>query len=146
MCLARGYTEQPGVAPVSYTKNQPLIFNFEPIIEQKPKVPGKKRRRRVLYPVHPVRKVPAQTDVAKRLLLIFLSVVILQVYCVTEDEPGLGPVETSRPRDQAWPGDIFFSTASTGAEAHCIHRLVWRDLRESLFALRCPIQYSQLGV
>ncbi|XP_072888234.1 radiation-inducible immediate-early gene IEX-1-like [Hemitrygon akajei] len=146
MCLARGYTERPGMAPVSYTKDQPLIFNFEPITEPKPKVPGKKRRRRVLYPVHPVRKVPAQTDVAKRLFLIFLSVVILQVYCAIEDEPGLSPVEASRPSDQAWSGDIFFSTASTATEAHCIHRLVWRDLWETFFALRCPLEGSQLGV
>ncbi|XP_051899946.1 radiation-inducible immediate-early gene IEX-1-like [Pristis pectinata] len=101
MCMARQFTscdaERPKMLPVPSTRDQPLIFNFEPITERKPKVAGKKRRRRVLYPDHRVRKLPVQTDVAKRLFLAFLSIVILQVYYATEDEASLNPVEANRP-------------------------------------------------
>ncbi|XP_078271770.1 uncharacterized protein LOC144602515 [Rhinoraja longicauda] len=64
-----------------------------------------------------VRKLfPAQTDLAKRLLLIFLSVVILQVYFATEEEPGLSSTALDSPSDLPWYGAALIPTA-VGDEA-----------------------------
>ncbi|XP_078272475.1 uncharacterized protein LOC144603180 [Rhinoraja longicauda] len=129
------------------SKDQALIFNFEPITERKAKVPDKNRRRRVLYPDYQVRKLfPAQTDLAKRLLLIFLSVVILQVYFATEEEPGLSSTEMDSPSDLPWYGTALIPTASDRAETHCILHLVAGSLWKPPNSQRCPTRDSSSQV
>ncbi|XP_069771690.1 uncharacterized protein [Narcine bancroftii] len=110
--------------PVSSGKEQPLIFDFEPIVERRAKAPAKKRSRRVLYPHQQVRKLlPTQTDLAKRLLLIFLFAVILQVYYAAEDEPGVGAVEADELSDLPWSGSGLLPTENSGGEADCVLQL-----------------------
>ncbi|XP_078271769.1 uncharacterized protein LOC144602514 [Rhinoraja longicauda] len=90
-----------------------------------------------------VRKLfPAQTDLAKRLLLIFLSVVILQVYFATEEEPGLSSTALDSPSDLPWYGAALIPTASDRAETHCILHLVAGRLWKPPNSQRSPTRDS----
>eukprot|EP00061_Rhincodon_typus_P009905 g33752.t1 len=127
MCLAGQHTgvradKLPGGPS---RKEQTLVFTFEPIPERECKLRmQKKRAPRVLYPPHQVRKpVPPKKDAPKRLLLLFLSIVLLQVYTATEDETpdlkvaeqlGFAAAPLSSADDPALPP--AFHAASPGAE------------------------------
>ncbi|XP_038673190.1 radiation-inducible immediate-early gene IEX-1-like [Scyliorhinus canicula] len=88
MCLA---TPCPvrlnGKFPGSSSQTKPLVFTFEPIPERLCNVRiQKKRPCRIIYPPPQARKsVPNKKDMAKRLFLFFLSIVIFQVHTTVED-------------------------------------------------------------
>ncbi|XP_069771689.1 uncharacterized protein [Narcine bancroftii] len=64
---------------------EPEVFTFEPIPERKYGRRYKRRSIKVLYPIYqPRRTRRTEKDVAKRLLLCLLSIVILQVYLATD--------------------------------------------------------------
>ncbi|XP_048376236.1 radiation-inducible immediate-early gene IEX-1-like [Stegostoma tigrinum] len=66
---------------------EPEIFTFDPIPLHKPSSKAKRRSLKVLYPIYQSRKShPTRIDLAKRLFLVLLSIVILQVYSTTETE------------------------------------------------------------
>ncbi|XP_059826852.1 radiation-inducible immediate-early gene IEX-1-like [Hypanus sabinus] len=65
----------------------PQVFTFEPIRQNKRLNRRKKRSIKVLYPARQVRRtVPSEKDMAKRLLLLLLSVVFIQIYTATEND------------------------------------------------------------
>ncbi|XP_051899945.1 radiation-inducible immediate-early gene IEX-1-like [Pristis pectinata] len=72
---------------------EPEIFTFDPIAEVKrpapanARTPGRRRAVKVLYPAQ-VRKYlpPKKKDWVKRILLLFLSIVVVQVYGATETD------------------------------------------------------------
>ncbi|XP_072113470.1 radiation-inducible immediate-early gene IEX-1-like [Mobula birostris] len=65
----------------------PQVFTFEPIRQNKRLSRRKKRFIKVLYPARQVRRtVPSEKDLAKRLLLLLLSVVFVQIYTATEHD------------------------------------------------------------
>ncbi|XP_051899949.1 radiation-inducible immediate-early gene IEX-1-like [Pristis pectinata] len=64
---------------------EPEVFTFDAIPEPKYGRRSKRRSLKVLYPIYQPRKtLPAEKDVAKRILLCLLSIVALQVYLVTD--------------------------------------------------------------
>ncbi|GCB73288.1 hypothetical protein scyTo_0002458 [Scyliorhinus torazame] len=88
MCLATPCPVRPnGTFHGSSGRTQPLVFTFEPIPERQCNVRIlKKRPCRVLYPPPQARKsVPNKKDMAKRLFLFFLSIVVFQVHTTVED-------------------------------------------------------------
>ncbi|GCC21741.1 hypothetical protein chiPu_0020216 [Chiloscyllium punctatum] len=110
----------------SHRSKMPQVFTFEPIHEcEKPKR-RKKRSLRVLYPPRQVRRpLPTEKDITKRLLLFFLSVVILQVYIATEEElmslPAPEPSAAEQSPAAASPSalSVVVLPRSLGDEANC---------------------------
>ncbi|XP_078422890.1 radiation-inducible immediate-early gene IEX-1-like [Cetorhinus maximus] len=80
-----------GTALIRQRSSDPEVFTFDTILEVHPipaahtRLRSKRRVVKVLYPAQ-VRKYlpPEKKDWAKRMLLLFLSVVIVQVYTATE--------------------------------------------------------------
>ncbi|GCC21742.1 hypothetical protein chiPu_0020217 [Chiloscyllium punctatum] len=103
----------------SRRSTDPEIFTFEPIPEHKPNHRGKRRSLKVLYPLYQSRKsLPTKKDMAKRLYLLLLSIVILQVYSATEPgEEEAGPIseaprlETSN-EEPSPPAQLVFTLDS----------------------------------
>ncbi|XP_051899948.1 radiation-inducible immediate-early gene IEX-1-like [Pristis pectinata] len=87
-------TQQRSMGFAGRQPTMPQVFTFEPIRENKRPNRRKKRFIKVLYPPHQVRRtLPTQKDLAKRLLLFLLSVVVFQIYTATEDDLNLADPE-----------------------------------------------------
>ncbi|XP_072920983.1 radiation-inducible immediate-early gene IEX-1-like [Hemitrygon akajei] len=107
----------------------PQVFTFEPIRQNKRLNRRKKRFIKVLYPARQVRRtVPSEKDMAKRLLLLLLSVVFIQIYTATENDsndaaPELTGVHeapaTSAGEPPASPQLAISVVVSPEAESNC---------------------------
>ncbi|XP_069775507.1 radiation-inducible immediate-early gene IEX-1-like [Narcine bancroftii] len=108
----------------------PRVFTFEPMREIKKLNRRKKRHLKVLYPPRQARRVlPTQRDLAKRLLLFLLSIVLFQIYTATEDDVNVVDPEIASAEDvplasaeAAAPSTLVASVvleASPEAESNC---------------------------
>ncbi|XP_078272474.1 uncharacterized protein LOC144603179 [Rhinoraja longicauda] len=113
----------------------PQVFTFDPIRENKIPKRRKKRFVKVLYPPRQVRRtLPTQKDMAKRLLLFLLSIVLFQIYTATEDDLSLDvsehgggqealPVPVESPTPSAPVSSALSVVVSPGAGSNCSRRL-----------------------
>ncbi|XP_067829809.1 radiation-inducible immediate-early gene IEX-1-like [Heptranchias perlo] len=144
MCLARTCVGSTGF-PGHSSRSQPLVFTFESIPERVPKIRVKKRSRRVLYPPHQVRRsLPTEKDMAKRLLLFLISVVLIQVYGAVEDELSLSSpdlsaatqVSASSPAPSGFSASAVLLDTSPGAEANCTQQPAGGDSLQATGVVR----------
>lgn len=120
----------------------PQIFTFDPIRQNK--IPNRRKKRfvKVLYPPRQVRRtLPTKKDMAKRLLLFLLSIVLFQIYTATEDDLSLDdselgggqvalPVSVETPA-QSTPVSSALSVVSSPGEAgsNCSRRLLAGEVK-----------------
>ncbi|XP_078075411.1 uncharacterized protein LOC144497845 [Mustelus asterias] len=105
----------------------PQIFTFEPILQSEKPKRRKRRSLKILYPYRQVRSLPTEKDTTKRLLMLFLSIVLFQVYTTAaEDELTLpAPEQVSTFSSQAPAPSAVLSvvllppSAAPGAENNC---------------------------
>ncbi|XP_067829807.1 radiation-inducible immediate-early gene IEX-1-like [Heptranchias perlo] len=141
----RASSERRTTGFIGRKPTMPQIFTFEPIRENKRPNRRKRRSLKVLYPPHQVRRsLPTEKDMAKRLLLFLISVVLIQVYGAVEDELSLSSpdlsaatqVSASSPAPSGFSATAVLLDTSPGAEANCTQQPAGGDSLQATGVVR----------